>query len=84
MSKATSLSNDTRDDRSEEIEGRFQTIESKVLYQERTVDELNDVVTAQQDQIDELIAETKRLRQIIEGAQDGGVDADEEPPPPHY
>ena len=84
MSKETSSQDATVRDQAGEVEGRFQSIETKVLYQERTVDELNSVVTTQQNQIDELIAETKRLRQSIEGGQDGGVDAAEEPPPPHY
>ncbi len=84
MSKVTSSQRETASDQAEEVEGRFQSIESKVLYQERTVDELNSVVTAQQNQIDELLAETKRLRKIIEGGQEGSVDADDEQPPPHY
>ena len=66
------------------IDERFLTLETKVLYQERTVDELNEIVTRQQDQIDQLLAETKRLRKIIEAGQEGGIEAKEEPPPPHY
>lgn len=68
----------------QEVEERFQLLESKILYQDRTVDELNDVVTRQQDQIDLLVAETKRLRDLLESSADGVVEAGEEPPPPHY
>ena len=60
MNEMTSGQRETGDDQAEkasELEGRFQTIGTKVLYQERTVDELNSVVTAQQNQIDELLDE---------------------------
>jgi SlyX protein len=68
----------------EGIETRFEILESKVLYQDRTIDELNEVVTKQQDQIDGLIAEVGRLRQDLDGIQARGIDGGEEPPPPHY
>jgi SlyX protein len=69
---------------SEASEERFQILESKVLYQDRTIDDLNEVVTKQQDQIDLLIAEVERLRQALIGIQEREVDGGEEPPPPHY
>ena len=68
----------------EQTEERFEKLESKVLYQDRTVDELNTVVTRQQDQIDLLVIETKRLRELIESGSQGVVEAGDEPPPPHY
>ncbi len=74
----------TDHDLSEEVEERFQVLENKVIHQEYTVDELNSVVTRQQDQIDALIAECKRLRTLIAEGGDRMVDAGEEPPPPHY
>jgi SlyX protein len=69
---------------SEASEERFQILETKVLYQDRTIDDLNEVVTKQQDQIDLLIAEVERLRQALIGIQEREVDGGEEPPPPHY
>jgi len=66
------------------IEARFENLESKVLYQDRTIEELNEVVTKQQDQIDVLIAEVGRLRQALDGIQEREIDGGEEPPPPHY
>jgi SlyX protein len=69
---------------SEASEERFQILETKVLYQDRTIDDLNEVVTKQQDQIDLLIAEVERLRQALIGIQEREVDGREEPPPPHY
>ncbi len=70
-------------DSPEEIEERFAILEGKVLYQDRTIDELNSVVIRQQDQMDRLTTEVKELRAIINNAQES-VDGGEEPPPPHY
>ena len=66
------------------IETRFENLESQILYQDRLVDDLNEVVTKQQDQIDSLKIEVERLRQALVGIQESGVDRTEEPPPPHY
>jgi SlyX protein len=71
-------------DLSEEVEERFQVLESKASHTSYTVDELNSVVIRQQDQIDALVAEVKRLRDIIMDGGDRTIDAGEEPPPPHY
>lgn len=68
----------------EQIEERFQVLESKVLYQDRTLDELNAVVTRQQDQIDQLNLEVKRLRALFDNPAEGTIEGGEEPPPPHY
>ena len=69
---------------SEEIEERFQVLENKAVHTAYTVDELNSVVIKQQDQIDALIAEVKRLRTLAHEGGDRTIDASEEPPPPHY
>lgn len=67
----------------EETEERFQVLESKVLYQDRTIDDLNEVVTRQQDQMDKLNTEVERLRALLDGVLEGGVEDDDQPPP-HY
>jgi len=66
------------------IEDRFERLESRVLYQDRTIDDLNTVVTRQQDQIDTLTSCIERLRAIIQNPPQDSVDTSEEPPPPHY
>ena len=66
------------------VDQRFEVLETKVLYQDRTIDELNEVVTKQQDQIDLLTTEVKRLREAFEVVQQDGVESGDEPPPPHY
>jgi len=74
----------TDHDLSEEVEERFQVLENKVIHQEYTVDELNSVVTRQQDQIDTLISELQKLRTLISEEAGRTIEAREEPPPPHY
>ncbi|MCH7599173.1 MAG: SlyX family protein [Myxococcales bacterium] len=66
------------------IDERFQVLENKVLYQDRTIEELNDVVTQQQNQIDQLNLKVKRLRELFDNPSDSGIEGGEEPPPPHY
>ncbi len=68
----------------EELDERFQILEGKVLYQDRTIEELNSVVTQQQDQIDAILREIRRLHQIIASQEERTVEGGEEPPPPHY
>jgi uncharacterized coiled-coil protein SlyX len=74
----------TDHDLSEEVDERFQVLENKVIHQEYLVDELNTVVTRQQDQIDALIAEVKKMHSAMTEQTDRLVEAGEEPPPPHY
>lgn len=68
----------------ESIDDRFQVLETRAIYQERTIDDLNEVVTKQQDQIDRLTSELERLRQTLLTIQEHGLKDVEEPPPPHY
>ena len=74
----------TEESKAQSIEDRFERLESRVLYQDRTIDDLNAVVTRQQDQIDTLTSSIERLRAIIQNPPQDSVDTSEEPPPPHY
>ena len=74
----------THDDVSAKIEERFQALEHKVSHQEYTLDELNSVVTRQQDQIDSLTQEVEKFRALVKASSEPTIDAGEEPPPPHY
>jgi SlyX protein len=61
-------------------------LETKLAYQEDTIQALNNVLIKQQDQIDRLeqICQlfSKQIKEI--GEQDLGDGANVEPPPPHY
>ncbi len=67
------------------MEERFVDLETRLTYQERTIEELNEVVTRQQGQIDVLeekmeaiIGHLRETSSPVEG------EAGDEPPPPHY
>jgi len=68
-----------------EVAARIEALEVRATYQERTIEELNTVVTAQWKQLDELTKQVARmadrLRQVEENAPASG---EPEPPPPHY
>lgn len=68
-----------------EIQARLEALEVRVAYQDRTIEDLNGVVTAQWKQLDDLTKQmarmADRLRNIEENAPSSG---EPEPPPPHY
>jgi SlyX protein len=74
----------TEESNSSSIEDRFERLETRVLYQDRTIEDLNTVVTRQQNQIDALTSDIERLRAIIQNPPQDSIDTSEEPPPPHY
>jgi SlyX protein len=74
----------TEESNSNSIEDRFERLETRVLYQDRTIEDLNTVVTRQQNQIDALTSDIERLRAIIQNPPQDSIDTSEEPPPPHY
>jgi SlyX protein len=67
----------------ETLEQRITELETRLSYQDHTIEQLNEVVTTQQRQIDRLEAGVRGLRQQ---QADGGQirRPDEETPPPHY
>ena len=67
----------------ETLEQRIIELETRLSYQDHTIEQLNEVVTAQQRQIDRLDASLRGLReQQTDGDQIRRPD--EEAPPPHY
>lgn len=67
------------------LEARITDLESRLAFQDDTVQALNDVLVAQQRQIDllemKLTALAKRQQELGESLGGGGED---EAPPPHY
>jgi SlyX protein len=64
---------------------RVLDLEEKVMFQQRGLDELNEVVLRQQVELDRLRLEVQSLRTLSERAleQGGGEDLPHEKPP-HY
>lgn len=67
----------------EQMRSRLEALESMAAYQERTIAELNDVITAQWRKIDHL---ERKLGKLEDDMQSIAAPARSlpEPPPPHY
>jgi SlyX protein len=66
-----------------DIADRLEALETRIAFQDQTIEELNATITAQWRQIDLL---TRKLEQMEEQVRSGVHIADpaNEPPPPHY
>lgn len=71
------------DDR-ERVSSRLMVLEEKLEYQEYTIEKLNDVIIAQQAQLDKLEAKLERLDEKVTAGQLEIGEADNSVPPPHY
>ena len=62
---------------------RLEALETRIAFQDQTIEELNATITAQWRQIDLL---TRKLEIVEEQVRSGAQIADPstEPPPPHY
>jgi uncharacterized coiled-coil protein SlyX len=64
---------------------RLTDIETHLMHQERTIQELNDVVIRQQQILEELAAEVAQLREQFRDLQPSAVgEPSAEESPPHY
>lgn len=65
----------------------MQHLEERIAHLIRTVDDLSDVVTRQQEEIDQL---TRRMQMLMqregerEASQGSSIVMGDEPPPPHW
>lgn len=67
------------------MEERLTELETRAMYQERTIQELNDMVYRQELAIVRLQQEMERLRQQLAVATPSiNRTEEEETPPPHY
>jgi SlyX protein len=62
---------------------RLEAMESKLAFQEDTLQQLNDALVAQQARIDHLEALIMMLGEQLGSQPEEGADMPE-PPPPHY
>lgn len=67
------------------MENKIIDLESKLAFQDQTINELNEVITDQQNQLDQLREEIRLLNiRIASVAENAVASAEKEPPPPHY
>lgn len=67
------------------MDKRVTELENRVAFQDHTIQELNDVVTRQQQVIDKLSLDLDTLKNQVKNLTPSLViDESEETPPPHY
>ena len=67
------------------MENKIIDLQSKLAFQDQTISELNDVITDQQNQLDQLREEIRLLNlRIASVAEQANTSEEKEPPPPHY
>ncbi len=60
-------------------------LESRLAFQDDTIDQLSETLAKQQSQIDDLTRMVKIINKQLKTVGDGnGHSSAEEPPPPHY
>ena len=68
-----------------DLAARIDDLETRVAFQERTIEELNAMITAQWEKIDRLSRRYDRLKdEFDEIAASRPNPSASEPPPPHY
>lgn len=67
------------------MEDRLAELESRVAFQDNTIQELNDVIVKQQHQLDRLVSQCQELRDQLQAILPSVLaNLSEETPPPHY
>lgn len=68
------------------IEARLIELESRIAFQDHTIQELNDALAEARMELDQQQRVLKRVVEELKSARGAGVsiDASDEPPPPHY
>jgi len=67
------------------MEQRLTDMEMLIMHQGHVIEQLNEVVTAQQNSIDRLIMDVKSIKEHLQGLQASNLrPLSEEEPPPHY
>lgn len=68
------------------MEERLAELEIRVSFQDKTLQDLNDVVIRQQAELDRVIRELQALKARVKGmaVSDIAMEAEDSTPPPHY
>lgn len=68
----------------EKMEERIVELETRLAFQDHTIEELNDVIVSQQEQLDQVIKELALLKEQVLSILAESGDQKNDPPPPHY
>jgi SlyX protein len=63
---------------------RIEALETRIAYQDRTIEDLNASVTEQWRKIDGLTRQLEQMADRLRRFEESGPSGAEEPPPPHY
>lgn len=67
-----------------DIESRLIEVETKVAFQDDTLQTLNDVVARQQFQLETLERQIQEMAALLKSSQSQIRELQQETPPPHY
>jgi SlyX protein len=67
-----------------DLSGRIDALESRVMYQDDTIETLNQTITAQWREIDALKRQIALVSERLEEARAAGPPGPVDEPPPHY
>jgi SlyX protein len=67
-----------------ETRARIEALETRIAYQDRTIEDLNGSVTEQWKRIDELSRQVERMADRLQRVESNASSGADEPPPPHY
>ena len=69
----------------EKLQAQIDELETKVAFQEHTIEELNSALTEQQFTIDKMQVQMKYMVGKVKGMEPSNMASEtEETPPPHY
>ena len=67
------------------MENKIIDLQTRLSFQEETINALNIIITDQQQQLDQLREDLRLLNlRIASVAESSSVSDEKEPPPPHY
>jgi SlyX protein len=67
-----------------EVIARIETLEVRIVHQERVIEELNTVGTNQWSRIESLTKQIERMADRLQRVEDSSPSDAPDPPPPHY